>query len=84
MNKALVPMRPGTTLPECELEGVQPRYRERVGGLMYLLQTRIDMAFTVGQSSRHCHRNSEKVHGAALKDAFRYLQGKDRHSLFEH
>ncbi|GBG16294.1 Transposon Ty1-DR3 Gag-Pol polyprotein [Hondaea fermentalgiana] len=78
LNPARTPMETGQTLPDHDTEEADPNYRSSIGALLYLLNSRPDLAFTLHELSRHCHRNST-VHNKALQRAFRYVQGtKDK------
>jgi hypothetical protein len=57
-----------------EPEGDSTIYRSMVGSLMYsMLGSRPDLAFVVGQLSRHLHACTSKLIGAA-EQAFRYIR----------
>ncbi|GBG35173.1 Transposon Ty1-DR3 Gag-Pol polyprotein, partial [Hondaea fermentalgiana] len=73
-NPTKTPMDKGQELPDHDKDERHPQYRARLGSLMYLLQSRPDMAFILNQLSRHAHRNG-KIHAAAMKRIFRYVQG---------
>ena len=72
-----LPAEPGCHLaeiPDAENTKRYP-YREAIGSLMYLMAvSRPDIAFAVGQASRHCE-NPQPQHWAAVKRIFAYLQG---------
>jgi len=51
-----------------------PRYRELVGKLIYLLQTRPDLAYTVHVLARAAHANGREHFQLGMK-VLRYLQG---------
>ncbi|XP_076881168.1 uncharacterized protein LOC143529223 [Bidens hawaiensis] len=50
------------------------RYRKIVGSLRYLLQTRPDLAYSVGVVSRYM-QNPKQSHATLIKQILRYIQG---------
>lgn len=55
-------------------------YRQLVGSLMYVLQTRPDVAYSVQQCARFMH-NPGQQHWIAAKRILRYLKGTIDHNL---
>ncbi|KAK1419234.1 hypothetical protein QVD17_28397 [Tagetes erecta] len=75
-NPTHVPMDPNVKVAKFEDEEDfdATRYRKMVGCLRYLLQTRPDLAFSVGVVSRYM-QNPKQSHAAIIKQILRYLQG---------
>jgi hypothetical protein len=75
-NPTKVPMNPGTKLHD-DKGGVTidaTEYRRVIGCLRYLLNTRPDLAFSVGMASRFMEK-STTMHSNAVKQILRYLKG---------
>ncbi|GKE39319.1 uncharacterized mitochondrial protein-like protein, partial [Tanacetum coccineum] len=83
-NATLCPMEPGLKLSkaedEPEVEATQ--YRKVVGYLHYLLHTRPDLTYSVGEASRYL-QSLRKSHARATKQILCYLKGTTS-SGFEH
>jgi hypothetical protein len=74
-NPCLVPMQPKLKLKESSMKKVDPtEYRSLVGSLRYLVNTRPDLAFSVGYANRYMEEPHED-HLAAVKQILRYIAG---------
>lgn len=75
-NPSHTPMDPNLKLSKAENEtDVEATgYRKLVGCLRYLLQTRPDLAYSVGVVSRYMQK-LKKSHAVAMKQILRYLRG---------
>lgn len=58
-------------------------YRKLVGGLQYLLFTRLDVAFLVNRLSQFMHTPTD-AHWEAAKRILRYLVGTQTHGIYFH
>ncbi|KAJ9546687.1 hypothetical protein OSB04_019230 [Centaurea solstitialis] len=75
-NATLCPMEPGLKLSKAENEPeVEATYYQKlVGCLRYLLHTRPDLTYSVGEVSRYMQSPRES-HARAIKQILRYLKG---------
>jgi hypothetical protein len=82
-NPCLVPMQPKLKLKrESNMRKVDPtEYRSIVGSLRYLVNTRPDLAFSVGYVSRYMEEPHED-HLAAVKQILRYIAGTSGVGVF--
>lgn len=77
-----VPADPNCRLDESATESNEKfPYKEAIGSLMYLTTvSRPDIAFAVGQASRHCE-NPNRQHWAAVRRILAYLQGTQDYGI---
>jgi hypothetical protein len=82
-NLCLVPMQPKLKLKkESSMKKVDPtEYGSLVGSLRYLVNTRLDLVFSVGYVSRYMEETHED-HLAAVKQILRYIAGTSGVGVF--
>lgn len=75
-NPTLVPMDLNAKISkgDSEEDTDATKYRSLLGRLRYLLQTRVDLAYSIGIASRYM-QTPKKSHMAAIKQTLRYVKG---------
>ena len=82
-KKTLTPMNTNEKLQLNDGSGAADRqlYRSLIGGLIYLVNTRPDIAFSVGMVSRFVN-NPTKHHYSVAKRILRYISGTVDHGMW--